>query len=234
MRQNIIKLALCVCAVLLSMPLVAAQSAARDTQSAAREIPPAQETIIPANEIPLEENNSSGFHNYYGLSNEMLEALEKSFGYVPYERLDNEYKSLRALEKLRQAFEAKGNPQPEMFGEVYLDYSGILVINIVDNDLLLTEEIAEILKGENYYVKSVTYSYAYLKTIQDAMIAQLKENSASLDLLTGFGINEMENRIVVELLGCNEENIALFKETIMDSPALVFRESRGRAVYFLG
>ena len=44
----------------------------------------------------------------YDLTNEMLEALEASFDTIPYTRIENEYQSRIAQEKLRQSFIARG------------------------------------------------------------------------------------------------------------------------------
>jgi hypothetical protein len=166
------------------------------------------------------------------LSKEMLESLESNFGAVPYARLENELLSLAAKEKLCQSFITRGNPQPAMFGNVYLDEEGILVVNIVDDDPQLIKEVGEALKGEKYYVKGVVYPWTYLEGTRDIMNAKLKrkENGAILDNFVGFYLDDRDNRIVVELLDVSDDAVAVFKKQVMDSPALVFNKAAGRVV----
>ena len=162
-----------------------------------------------------------------------LEALEAAFGTIPYKRLENENQSRVAGEKLRQSFIARGNPNPAAYGSVYFDKDGILVINVVDNDAQLKKEIAEALKGMKYYLRDVTYPWSYLKTIQDIIVAYMMahrpEERFGHNLATAYA-SEDDNVVFVELQDPTDEAIAAFKKTVIDSPAITFKKSRGLVV----
>jgi len=148
------------------------------------------------------------------LSKGMLEAVEDYYGVVPYTRLENEIQSLYAKDKLLQSFIAKGNPLPTMYGNVYIDGDGILVVNIVDNDTQLIKEVSEALKGERFYTNYVQYPWAYLQTTKDIIDAKLarKENSTVVDNIAGVYLDDRENVIGVQLLDFSEEAISLLKK----------------------
>jgi len=166
------------------------------------------------------------------LSVDMLEALERNFGAVPYTRLENEQQSLIIKEKLRQSFLARGNPQPDSFGNVFLDDEGILIINVVNGDSQLIKEIIQALGNEKYYIEKVAYSWAYLEAIRDVISTFMTQrvDHYLLENLVSVSANERSNSVVVELLDASEEAIKAFRQSIIDSPALVFRKVAGRPV----
>ncbi|MDR3053468.1 MAG: S1 family peptidase [Coriobacteriales bacterium] len=147
--------------------------------------------------------------------------------------MENELLSLSAQDKLRQSFIARKDPQPAMFGSVYLDDDGILVVNVADDDPQLIKEVNEALRGEKYHIKNVAYPWASLEAIRDIMNAKLmqKKDDALSDNFVGFYLDDRDNRIVVELLDIGEKALSLFKKCIMDSPALVFRKAIGRCEF---
>ena len=165
------------------------------------------------------------------LNNEMFEAFERSFGFVPHELLENQYQSSFAREKLRQSFIARGNSEPAAFGSVYLDDEGVLVINIVEGNARLKKEIAEALRGTRYHIKYVTYPWSHLKMLQDLITGCMKQKFKELNggLVTVYA-NEMHNKVFVELENPTEEAIVTFKKNIIDSPALTFIKSQGKPV----
>ena len=166
--------------------------------------------------------------------NELHESLERSFGTVPYERLFNQTQSRYIKEKLRQSFIARGNPNPLAYGSTYLDGDGILVINVVDDNKQLKKEIIEALGGARYHINRVTYPWSYLKTIQDVISGYMAHGpkDACRGNLARVGANEKLNKVVVELEDLTDEAIKTFKKNVIDSPALTFRKSRGKAVLY--
>ena len=164
------------------------------------------------------------------LPKELLESLEDAFGKVPYEHLENEVRSLKTLEKLRQSFLARGNAKPAAYGSVHLDDDGILAISVVDGDPRLKREIAEAIGGERYYTVDVAYPWSYLEATSDVVSEYMAQRPESpmMDNLVGVGADERSNKVVVEMLDVSEAAVLAFKRNVIDSPAFVFKKVEGR------
>jgi len=130
---------------------------------------------------------------------------------------------------------------PDFIGGVYYNADGDLVVQIVDahttkdsmrHAQALFGELLEWREGSILIVEYVEFSYNELYAAMDFLNAFFLANPGSplVENVPAFALDTMNNRVVVELLVYTEEKIALFRETILDSPVITFRESAGPAV----
>ena len=117
-------------------------------------------------------------------------------------------------------------PWPPAFGGTYLDKNGIYVVCVVDDDPEFKAYITSLFEGTGvpYYFQSVTYSWNYLTELKQE-ISDLLRAGGSLALagnVTIYGAKQDINAVSVGMKDVSEEAIALFREIISDSPAIVF------------
>lgn len=96
--------------------------------------------------------------------------------------------------------------------------------SLLDNRVISTLNCAEISSSPKVIVEGADYSMHHLQKI----MAVIRESRP--DFVHGWWIDEESNCIFVELAECNDTNIRLFREQVIDSPAIVFVQSSGIAV----
>jgi len=127
-------------------------------------------------------------------------------------------------------------PWPPAFGGTYLDKNGIYVVCVVDDDPEFKAYITSLFEGTGvpYYFQSVTYSYNYLTELVEEInnkyfIQRIVKEEPLVGIVNGslgagITLNSDKTEMVVRIYmkDVSEEAIALFKENISDSPAIVF------------
>ena len=112
---------------------------------------------------------------------------------------------------------------PDYYGGSYINNDNKLVICVPTNTTLPVQ-LSESL-SDDYVIEPVTYSYNELK----ALMAELNEyiltqtDDVALNI-NHFALYDDQNRIVVSLFDASPEKIEAFKNTVSDSPALIFEE----------
>jgi len=127
----------------------------------------------------------------------------------------------------------------EWFGGQYIDGDGRLHVVVTDVEVgteavvkASTLTVSELSKIDNAAVRSTPsvkiesgkYSLNELKAIM-MLIAEMNP-----DYVYGCGIDEENNCVFVELSTCDSDTIAKFKSTVVDSPAVTYVQSQGKAI----
>ena len=152
---------------------------------------------------------------------------------VSFETLINQDISLANLQNLLNSF-----PQtrmgitvyPDYYGGAYLDDSGHLVL-LTSADLNNTS-FARARNMISTTIREVEYSFNEMMDVTNLILEFFSANSEhpiSLNM-TSWGPDVMRNRVTVDILEYNEEQISLFRELIIDSPMVEFNQSSGMAV----
>lgn len=120
---------------------------------------------------------------------------------------------------------------PDYYGGFFVDDNRDIVILVKQTNSSVLENMSARMGTDRFVLRSCDYSYNDLQ----ALFKQLTEfwldnaNDAifnSVSLLS-FGINEMTNRIQVDLKDCSIDNIRKFKQMTFDSPMLSFVKANG-------
>lgn len=96
--------------------------------------------------------------------------------------------------------------------------------SLLDNRIIARLNCAEISSSPEVIIEDASYSMRHLQEI----MAIIRESRP--DFVHGWGIDEENNNIFVELAECTDTNIQTFKDLVIDSPAVVFVQSNGIAV----
>ena len=168
------------------------------------------------------------------------EYMERIYGPGIWERLYNQSRShilsdILAANGLHSSI-LSNYPWPPAFGGTYLDDTGIYVVCVVDDDPEFKAYITSLFEGTGvpYYFQSVTYSYNYLTELVEEInnkyfIQRIVKEEPLVGIVNGslgagITLNSDKTEMVVRIYmkDVSEEAIALFKENISDSPAIVF------------
>jgi len=123
----------------------------------------------------------------------------------------------------------RGYIYPDFIGGYYLDEDGHLVVQIVSAHIDVDREIydqvrALLADAENVTIGYVTFSYTEIHEMIDTLNNMSDENRELFSNVSGWGDNTRNNSVTVWLYVYNEEEIAQFRSTIMDSPILAFEQ----------
>lgn len=110
----------------------------------------------------------------------------------------------------------------------------VLVVRnyLVQNDCL--QSLDSMFYQQPYQVVPCTFSYNELMRVRQVILDFFMDsrNEALLKEMTlnAFGISMEKNRVFVSLMDSTDAHIDLFKEKIIDSPAVMFEQSKGTIV----
>lgn len=85
------------------------------------------------------------------------------------------------------------------------------------------EELTDSIRAIEFDNKGRKYSAKELSKIMDTLNVRIDKSILKHNIQM-WAISESENRIEVMLIGGNQEKIATFKSTVMNSPAIIFTE----------
>ena len=96
------------------------------------------------------------------------------------------------------------------------------------------QSLDSIFYQQPYQVVPCTFSYNELMRVRQVILDFFMDsrNEALLKEMTlnAFGISMEKNRVFVSLMDSTDAHIDLFKEKIIDSPAVMFEQSKGTIV----
>lgn len=116
---------------------------------------------------------------------------------------------------------------PNFVGGLYINDEDNLIVQIVKDAVpnVKTSEYSlynDVLSvDKEVTIEYVKYSYAELNAVNDAIVVPFLQNKVPSSV-GAFYVDVINNRIVVELLNYTEEEIAKFKNTVIDSPFITF------------
>jgi len=130
---------------------------------------------------------------------------------------------------------------PDNYAGHYIDRNRNLVVLMVEeNDTLMKsgcsvemsnftammDNLTNNRERNNVHIRYVEFSYRQLHDKLEALIELLRANP-SLYNIHGVGFLPSLNRVTVYMAYYTEEQVQHFRDTVMDSPMLIFRQSRG-------
>jgi len=126
---------------------------------------------------------------------------------------------------------------PDFIGGIYFSDDGRLVLQLVEayaiGDLELYSRVEGFLEEtDDVVVEYVKFSHNELYDTIDALNAMwlAYDSPEAFENVDGYGDDVSNNRVVMWLAEYNEDEIARFRETVMDSPMIRFEKSQGRPV----
>lgn len=145
---------------------------------------------------------------------------------------ENSYLNYEKLMRYYKENGVDGKIYPDYYGGSYIDDGGDLVIYIKGggtSEIVSQQDINTVLEEKDYLVRAAKYSYNELNSVMDILNSYKLENpndpiACNFNI---FWLSDRFNNIVVELDEINEEQIELFKENVLDSPMITFKESSG-------
>ncbi len=153
--------------------------------------------------------------------------LKREVGDNYKELLDRNWQSLQRAEKIKSLFPARKESArlvyPEYIGGLYINKEDFLTVQVVkknvpsvgSQDYLAFQKTIEI-AGQDIDVEYVEYSYEQLNSVYETILSSFKKGHAVTNIKALY-IDEMSNRVIVELGEYTEDKIKAFKETVSDS-----------------
>ena len=139
---------------------------------------------------------------------------------------------------------------PEYFGGMYIDDNGVLNVLVTKTAMsplhLRQFDAVSVLSELNSLsalslshmqatnVKEVEFAYSYLWAVMDFLDYFIPNNRDNLaaNNVCGVSLSVVSNRIIVHLTEYTQEQIALFRDLVLDSPIIDFAQSEGRLVSY--
>ncbi|MCL2532157.1 MAG: S1 family peptidase [Oscillospiraceae bacterium] len=116
---------------------------------------------------------------------------------------------------------------PDFFGGMYFNDDGNLVLHIVDDTNSARSAqynaVIDFALDEDIIVEYVDFALTDLSALNEILRAFFLENGASN--ISRFGVDVIKNRVVIYLEKMTEDTITHFREIVMDSPLIYFREA---------
>lgn len=120
---------------------------------------------------------------------------------------------------------------PDYYGGCYMSNEGKTVFKVVSGcSERARKDIGMRTRSANFEIEECKYSYNAMQSVlqkldEKFLSPDFNEKRMELGWL-GYGINNKDNVIEIDLKECIDGNIARFKAEIMDSPMFRFREGR--------
>ena len=127
--------------------------------------------------------------------------------------------------------------RPDFFGGTYFNNDGSLVVRIVEcyitnptNEYTIFREFLSANDVLVEYIErklSLQELNAIKNTIWRLLVDEYEDRAKVFNNIAAMSVDEGRNSVRIELIVYNQEEIALFRETVLDSPAIIFVEAIG-------
>ncbi|MCL2400216.1 MAG: hypothetical protein FWC91_10820 [Defluviitaleaceae bacterium] len=149
-------------------------------------------------------------------------------------RKRNEMQSIRTKQSILDFFYQNDLNQatyPYYFGGMYIDNNGNLVLLIAEPSIFdVDENFLLFAEKEGVSTRHVKFSYNELKAQSDVLrrLSNVEPSRSIInEIVNTWYIDIINNRVAVELTNLNQRQITRFKNNVIDSPMITFRESSG-------
>ncbi|MDO5524492.1 MAG: hypothetical protein Q4F85_00185 [Prevotella sp.] len=138
------------------------------------------------------------------------------------------YENLLDYFSKSQTRSESGGEYPDFYGGAFVDKNGKLVIlyKSGDKNLLKVKSVQSILKSDSIRYVPCEFSFNELTSAIDAINNFHKVNPRNFNSenSTLYYISPAQNRVIVHLTEYNGVRVKEFKDNVIDSPVLVFKE----------
>ena len=162
--------------------------------------------------------------------------LVEHYGKEFMENLDQAHENDDALMALFPKNELGEPVYPDFIGGIYYNDDGNMVVQLVTDaqtsDVELRTAVDNLIAERNIIVEYVEFSHNEISATIDTLNAIYfsEDRPDAFDNVDEFGVDTLGNRVEICMRVCSEEEIARFKETVLDSPILSFVQSSGPIV----
>lgn len=117
-------------------------------------------------------------------------------------------------------------PYPEYYGGAYINDNNELVVLVKDLNEDTAQSILQTLSGVDVIIEPAAYSYNELTALYEKLNIAIESDDTVMASIfadvTGFGIDDERNKIVVNFNDISDDKIAKFKEVVSDSSAIEY------------
>lgn len=114
---------------------------------------------------------------------------------------------------------------PDYYGGGYLDVEGNVVVLVKGDANKYLKEFQRRTLSSNVVVNECQYSYNELVQFNELITEKFMDESLRNELhWTSVGIDTEANKIIVGIVGCNEQAIKRFKSRVSDLDVIIFKE----------
>lgn len=121
---------------------------------------------------------------------------------------------------------------PDYYGGMYIDEFGDLNVLVKDEVSSTRSVVTNIIDSENVVLHPCLYSYSellyVLKCIDTYNLGNL--DSEIYKNFKAAKLDDVNNRIIVELRDCSNDKILAFKSNVIDSPIIVFEQTANEPI----
>lgn len=125
-----------------------------------------------------------------------------------------------------------GPVYPDYYGGVYVDNNRNIIVLTKKGATFVRSDLTRRMATDSYTLKECDYSYnelqALFEEITELWLDRNNDNLFEDVSLVTFGINDVTNRVQIDLLDCSDINIQKFRQSIKNSPMLSFEKSYGK------
>lgn len=151
--------------------------------------------------------------------------VEESNSSILYDKLMDSYEETAAGELTC----------PDYYGGSYIDDDGGFVICVVaanaEEEKYASKSIEKTINSSDFKIRNVTYSYNELEEMMEFLNKYRQGNNDEIaKSWSGHFLSNSDNAIIVQLDDMSDEQIALFKREVTDSPMIRFAKSGGQLV----
>lgn len=121
---------------------------------------------------------------------------------------------------------------PDYYGGMYIDESGVLNVLVKDEVNNTRSVVTRVVGSEDVVLHSCLYSYSELLHTLKCIDAYNLANPDS-EVYKNFKaakLDDINNKVVVELRDCSNDKISAFKNNVVDSPIIVFEQTTNEPV----
>lgn len=153
----------------------------------------------------------------------------------PTSQVNTEAKALETLSKLIEGLKQSAicgatSIYPDYYGGCFINDQKQLVVLVTDeNGQAQIKSMTE--NAGNLVLKPCKFSYNQLKQAMDELndYQTKNDNDISNNFLLYY-LSESQNAVIVEMQECTPEKIEEFKKNVSDSPAIQFKQAKGKPI----
>ena len=167
------------------------------------------------------------------------EFLIEKYGEEFMANLDQAHENDEALMALFPKNESGEPVYPDFIGGIYYNDDGNMVVQMVTDaqpdDTELLAAVEDFIEERDIIVENVEFSHSEIKATMDTLetLYFADDRPDAFDNVESIAEDTLNNRVEIRMLVYNEEEIARFKETALNSPMIGFVQSSGPNVDYI-
>lgn len=198
-------------------------------------------TVQAKNYTPVQKNNTGQITLIDDLlqdeefQDEIKGYLIEEYGENYMEKIERNQHAVQSAKRVDSNFQKTRSGEviyPDYIGGLYIDDNDNLVIQMVESAIPNEKSIeystyqSTLAVDDTSKVEYVKYSYEELKEVHDEILNYFLDEDKNNNI-SGLYIDVISNRVIVELNNYTEKEIENFKDEVIDSPVVSFKNTAG-------